>query len=249
MKRAFTDAADQLNRTVTSKEQEVTAHNYGQGNPEAILDAGLMARNNAAHTLIEFIKTRKEQRKRIEDLIYDQIRKTLDDINAEMDWLENQIKAEEKAIQQNNAEIDFIRTLHQDNLTDANGELRQDVKYILKKYGHDNLDGKDPDEIMHLLGIIETDLHGDNIERVGRIEAYQDRHSDLRDIAGDMLNNLPDNAPEDFYDQVEETAARQAYEVNYRAMKEAQTEALVNTIAEAEITNTANAISSTFKPF
>lgn len=130
-------------------------------------------------------------------MIYEQLRQSLNDIHAEIQWLDEQIKVEEKIIQANNSDIDFIRTLDEDNIMDADGKPRQDVKALLKKHGYDDVDGMDIADILLITQIIETDLHSDNIERKTRISDYQDRHAVLRDTAKRLQDNLPDSTPDD----------------------------------------------------
>ena len=205
-----------------------------------------MARSNAAVANLNNLQNRKDKDKRFEDLIYEQMRQSLEAINAEMDWLEGQIKIEEGAIQENNGDIDFIRTLDEDNVMGENGQPREDVAALLRKHGHDNIDGLDATEIMHLLQIVETDLHNDNIIRQDRINSYQKRHSDLRDMAGDMLDSLPEAASSELREQITATASRQPYEVNYRAMKEVQFEAVAEAIEQIEQEQNFSAESSGF---
>ncbi len=218
----FKQSVDSLDLHVTTdiaKDLEHMAFNLGMGDGAALEASGMMARSNAAVANLNNLQSRKEKDKRLEDLIHNQMIKSLNAIGAEMDWLEEQIRTEEKAIQHNNAEINFIRTLNEDNIMGADGKLRDDVKTLLKKHGRNNFNGKDPDEIMHMLEAIETNLHGDNIERESRIESYQKRHGALREHAGQIVDSATGVAKE----QAQELAAREPYEVNYRTMKEAHT--------------------------
>ena len=142
MKRIFDEATDLLNTTIKAKDLEETAHNLGMGGSEDILNAGLMARSNAAITLIENLKSQKEKDKRFEDLIYEQMRKSLTAINEEMDWLEGQIKADQETIQENNTDIDFIRTIvDEQDLDDPH--KRNQANALLKKHGFDSIDDLD----------------------------------------------------------------------------------------------------------
>jgi len=251
MKQIFTDAADLMNTTKTSRELETHAFNLGMGDTSDLESTGLMARSNAAVAMMDNINGRNKRDKWFEDLVYEQIRQSLNEIHAEIQWLDEQIKVEEKAIQTNNTDIDFIRTLDEDNIMGADGKPRQDVKALLKKYGYDDISKMDVADIMLITQTIETDLHNDNIIRKGRISDYQDRHDVLRDTAKRFQDNLPDDAPDDVRAQVEAITAHQSYEVNYRAMSEAysENETVAETINEIELTEAAATISDTFKPF
>lgn len=212
MKRIFDKAADLLNTTIKAKDLEQTAHNLGMGGSEDILNAGLMARSNAAHALIENLKSQKDKNKRLENLIFEQMRQSLAALNEEMDWLDGQIKTEQKAIQKNNTDIDFIRIIvDEQDLDDP--DKRNQANALLKKHGFDNVEDLDNAEIMHLLQTLETDLHNDNIDRQERIETYQERHSNLRDMASDMS----DYATGDLKGDLLATANRQPPEVNAQA--------------------------------
>jgi len=235
-----------LNITTENAElREQTAFQLGMGDAEALAGSGLIARSNAALNVLEQIKIRKDKDSKFEAAILEQLRQSLNDIGVEMDWLEDQISIEEKAIQHNNREIDFIRTLDEDNIYGADGKLRDDVSELLKKNGYDDLDGKSPDEIMHMLTIIETKLHGDNIIRIDRIDDYQDRHAHLREKARQFGENQPEGTPEDIRHNARELAERQPYEVKYRAVIDG-VEPVANAAYEAELSERAQNITSTF---
>lgn len=249
MKQIFTEAAGLLKATETGRDLEHDAFNLGMGDAADLQSAGLMARSNAAVAILEKISDQKNRDKRFEDLIYEQIRKSLDDIRAEMVWLYKQIKVEEKVIQTNNTDIDFIRSLDDDNIMGADGKPRSDVKALLKKHGYDDVDNMDVADILLVTQTIETDLHGDNIARKERINDYQDRHDVLRQSAKRLQENLPDDAPADIQKQAAEIASSEPYEVNYRAMKEAATEDIATAMSEAEMAKTEAVVTSSFKPF
>ncbi len=202
--------------TENAKLREQTAFQLGMGDAEALASSGLMARSNAAFSMLEQIQNRKDKDSKFEAAILEQLRQSLNDIGAEMNWLEDQIRVEEKAIQHNNQEIDFIRTLDENNIYGADGKLRGDVSDLLKKNGYDDLDGKSTDEVMHMLTIIETKLHGDNIIRLDRIDSYQDRHAHLREKVRQFGENLPEGTPNDIHQKAEALAERHPYEINMR---------------------------------
>lgn len=249
MKRIFTDAADLMKTTEIGRDLDRLAFNLGMGDTSALESAGLMARSNAAVAMMDNIKGQKDRDKRFEDLIYEQIRQSLNDIQAEIQWLDEQIKVEEKAIQYNNTDIDFLRTLDEHNIMGADGKPRDDMKALLRKHGYENVDTMGVADILLVTQTIETDLHNDNIVRKGRISDYQDRHSVLRETAQRFQDSLPTDAPEDIQEHVAELASREPYAVNFRAMKEATSEDVVATISDTEITKTEAAVTSTFKPF
>lgn len=239
MRNIFSDVAnapDHLKTTLKGKDIEHTAFQLGQGDAADLVEAGLMPKSNAAIALQDSLKERAERKKRFEDMVYEQVRKALDNIHAEMEWIDEQIKAEEKAIQSNNTDIDFIRTLNEDNILNANGEVRDDVKALLTKHGYSDIDGLDVAEIMLITQTIETDLHNDNIERKARISDYQERRETLRTTAQEAIENLPDDTPADIKEKARQIAENEPYEVSYRAMKEvyAENEVLAETIEQAE---------------
>jgi len=240
------ESKDLLATTIIAKEREAIAHNLGMGDGADLESSGLMARSNSAVANLNNLQSRKDKDKRFEDLIYEQMRKSLEAINAEMDWLEDQIKIEETAIQQNNSDIDFIRTLDEDNIMGADGKLREDVNALLKKHGHSDTGDLAADEVMLILQAIETDLHNDNIIRQDRIDVYQARHSQLRSMAGDMMDRLPDVATPELREEIEATASRQPYEVNYRVMKEAKIEQVADAIEAVEKQQFEQNVSSAF---
>jgi len=240
------ESKDLLATTIIAKEREAIAHNLGMGDGADLESSGLMARSNAAVANLNNLQSKKDKDKRFEDLIYEQMRKSLETINAEMDWLEDQIKIEETAIQQNNSDIDFIRTLDEDNIMGADGKLREDVNALLKKHGYSDTDDLAVDEVMFILQTLETEIHSDNILRQDRIDSYQKRHSELRDMAGDMMDRLPEAASPELQEQVQATASRQPYEVNYRAMKEAKIEQVADAIETVEKQQFEQNVSSDF---
>lgn len=249
MKRIFTDAADLMKTTKTGRDLDRHAFNLGMGDASALESAGLMARSNAAVAMMDNIKGQKDRDKRFEDLAYEQIRQSLNDIQAEIQWLDEHIKIEEKAIQTNNTDIDFLRTLDEDNIMGPDGKPREDVKALLKKHGYENVDSMGVADIMLITQTIETDLHNDNIVRKGRIGDYQGRHGELRETAQRFQHSLPDDAPEDVQQQVADLASREPYAVNFRAMKDAGTEDIAAAISDAEIARTEAAVTTSFKPF
>ena len=232
--------------TIVAREREAIAYNLGMGDKADLESSGLMARSNAAVANLNNLQSKKDKDKRFEDMIFEQMRQSLEAINAEMDWLESQIKVEETAIQENNSDIDFIRTLNEDNIMGANGKLHEDVNALLKKHGYSDASDLAADEVMLILQAIETDLHNDNIIRLDRIDDYQARHGELRDMADDMLNKLPEATSPELREEIESTASRQPYEVNYRAMKEVQFEATAEAIEQIEQEQNFSAESSGF---
>lgn len=249
MKRIFTDAADLMKTTKISRELDRHAFNLGMGDTSDLESAGLMARSNAAAAMMDKIKGQKDRDKRFEDLIYEQIRQSLNDIQAEIQWLDEQIKVEEKAIQYNYTDIDFLRRLDEHNIMDADGKPRDDVKALLKKHGYENVDTMDVADILLITQTIETDLHNDNIIRKGRISDYQVRHGELRETAQRFQDSLPADAPEDVQQHVADLASREPYAVNFRAMKDAATEDIAAAISDTEIARTQAAVTTSFKPF
>lgn len=251
MRNIFSDVAnapDHLKTTLKGKDIEHTAFQLGQGDAADLVDAGLMPKSNAAMAILESIKDREDRKKRFEDLVYEQIRKALDDIYAEIEWLDEQIKIEEQAIQANNTDIDFIRTLDEDNIMDKNGEVRDEVKALLAKHGYTDVDDMDVTDILLITQTIETDLHNDNIIRKGRIDDYQDRRSVLRSSAQRALDNLPDDIPQDIKDKAQQIASSEPYEVTYRAMNEAYTksEVVAEVLEKAESDSNFAVETSTF---
>lgn len=238
-----------MKTTEIGRDLDRLAFNLGMGDASALESAGLMARSNAAVAMIDNIKGRKDRDKRFEDLVYEQIRQSLNDIQAEIQWLDEQIKVEEKAIQYNNTDIDFLRRLDEHNIMDADGKPRDDVKALLKKHGYENVDTMDVADILLITQTIETDLHNDNIVRKDRISDYQDRHGALRETAQRFQDRLPDDAPEDVRKQIADLASREPYAVNFRAMKDADTQDVAAAISDTEITRTEAAVTSSFKPF
>ena len=126
----------------------------------------------------------------------------------------------------------------------TDGKPRDDVNALLKKHGYSDTDDLAADEVILILQTIETDLHNDNIIRQDRIDGYQARHAELRDMADDIMDNLPEVASPELRAEIEATASRQPYEVNYRAMKETQnidievaTEAFESAIEQVQYDN------------
>lgn len=220
----FKQSADNVDLRVTTDltiEKETVALNLGMGDGVELESSGLIARSNAAVANLNDLRNRKDKDKRFADLVYEQIRKSLEDISVEMDWLDKQIKIEETALQQNNTDIDFIRTLDEDNIMDADGNPRDDVAALLKKHGYDDTDNLALDEIQLILHTIETDLHNDNTERQGRIEGYQERHGHLQESVQRFRENMPEGMSDDIKQKVEALAEREPYEVTFRSEIEA----------------------------
>lgn len=254
MKKIFTkavDAPDLMATTDLAKTAVQDAFNLGTGDATDLESAGLIALSNAAVTVLDNIAERKERDKRLDDFMYEQLRKSLEDIHAEIEWLDEQIKTEEKAIQVNNAEIDFIRTLNEDNILDADGNVRDDVKAILKKHGYDDVDGMEVAEIMLITQAIETELHSDNIERKARIGEYQERVGDLQRSVERFQSDMPDGTPQDIQDSVREIAEREPYEVSFFARKETylDNDVAAETINKVEEKAAEAIITDAFKPF
>jgi len=205
--------------TDIAKDLERTAFNLGMGDGAALEASGIMARSNAAIANLNNLHSRKEKDKRLEDLIYNQMLISLNAISAEMDWLEEQIEFEEKFIQKNNTDIDFIRSLNEGNIMDADGAPRSDVQAFLKKHGYNNTDDLALDEVQLILQTVETDLHNDNIIREGRIESYQERHGELREHSGEIAKHATGAEKE----RAQKFAEREPYQVKSRLVADAHT--------------------------
>jgi len=195
------------------------------------------------------LKSRKDKKRRFDDLILEQLRQSIADINAQMDELDEKTLTEQKAIHENNKDIDFIRTLTPENVMGPNGKPRVDVAALLYKHGYDNVDGMDEADIMLVIQTIETDLHNDNLVRQERVDGYQERHEHLRDQARDIHRYARNDVPEDMKRDLISTIERKPAQYDARTAMEAHSadHNQISEVAEnAEVEHRVTTLSSDF---
>jgi|GEM_PF-5056365 len=174
------DSPDLNVSTDVAKTQEHKAILMGMGDGEALIDSGTMAKNNASSNLAINTENKKRNKDAIDRALLESIAKTLNGIETEMNDLEAKIASSREIIADNNADIDFIRTLDTGNLYDVNGDLRGDVTALLKKNGYDDLEGKSEDGLRHIITAIEVQAIEQNDIEANNIEGWLQRHRKLR---------------------------------------------------------------------
>lgn len=177
------DSSDLNVTTDVAKTQEHDALLMGMGDGEALINSGTIAKNNASSNLTINAETKKRNKDAVDRALLESITKTLNGIETEMKGLEVKIANSREIISDNNADIDFIRTLDTDNLYDANGDLRGDVTALLKKHGYDDLEGKSEDDLRHMITAIEVQAIEQNDIEANNIEGWLERHGQLRQQA------------------------------------------------------------------
>lgn len=183
------DGSDLNITTESAKSEDHKALLMGMGDGEALINSGMMAKNNAANNLAINAENKKRNKDAIDRALLESITETLNGIETEMKGLEVKIANSREIIADNNADIDFIRTLDTNNLYDANGDLRGDVTAFLKKHGYDDLDGKSEDDLRHIITAIEVQAIEQNDIEASKIDGWLDRHGRLRQQAVSTAND------------------------------------------------------------
>lgn len=175
-----------------AKVRERDALFLGMGDGSALETAGLRARNNAADKLAIETDRKKRNQKAVERAI-ELIAGRLNKIEDEMIGLENKIADSREIIANNNADIEFIRSLDTDNLYGADGKLDEDVTAFLARHGYDDLDGKSEYDIRHMLTEIEINAIEQNEVEDKKINGWLERHEHLRGEADKVSGYSPSN--------------------------------------------------------
>lgn len=238
MKKSFTHAA------ATDRD----AFQLGMQSPEALLNSGLIAKSNAAVTMLDDLLSRKARDKSFDNALHMQMIAALNDISAEMDWLDEQIRLEVEAIAGNTLQLDFIATLDESNMMTADGSVRDDVQSLLSRHGYDDVEGLEAAEVMLIVQAIEHDLHNDNTARQDRIEDYETRHGELRDRVRDYQDRYGEVLPSEVSSRMTEIEQRQPYDATMRTVIETAI-AEPTSVATSEVAESAASVSDTFKPF
>lgn len=217
MKQIFTDAvSDVLNTTHQQQIKDKTAFDLGLGDASSLLNAGLMAKSNAAASTLETLVKRKEKDKSFRDLVHQHMLDALNAINEELDWLDEQIRVESEVIAKTTQMIDFIQTLDVDTIMGPDGNPRDDVRALMSEHGYTDIDDLNGVELMMILEEIEISLHDDNTARQERIEDYEDRHGDLRDRARQIEQQTGAYMTPEISKGFDEAGNRRPPEVNAR---------------------------------